>query len=352
MLTFFLMFLVAQMPEEASSTLERVEREVAAVAEKIRPSVVGVTAGFTAEFESRHQITESLKLTGIVHSADGVILCDGNVLERATEITVRLPDDREAVARLLGVDRRTSVAVLRVAAKGLAPAEFARPDEVRQGIYAIVVGNTLGLRSSVEVGFVSGLGRSIQVGGRKYEDMIQMTTAVNAGDCGGFVANSRGQLIGMVHSSYQGEIHDIGSLGILRLFGKDYSDFIPRPAGTMSFATPASTMRFVAERILKHGRMVRGWMGVTVRPLGDAAREQFGIRSGEGCEVWSVDPQGPAARVLRRRDILLSIDGRPVTDVRALRRWVTEMEEPRALQIRYLRGGQRREAEVRIVVGD
>ncbi len=340
--------LLAQPQDPPGSALERIEREVAAVADKARASVVSVTASFTAEFEPRSQVTESIKLSGVVVAADGVIVCDGTALEKAGEIKVKLPDGREFAALLSGIDRRTSVAVLKIRADKLTPAEFADPKDVRQGIYAIVVGNMLGLKASVEVGFVSGLGRSIQVGGRKYEEMIQMTTAVNAGDCGGFVANSRGQLIGLVHSSYTGEINDIESLGILRLFGKDYADLLPGASSTMSFATPGSTVKFVVDRVLKHGKMVRGWAGLTARPLEEGAREQLALAADQGCEVWSVDPQGPAAKVLKRRDVLLSIDGRPVADVRALRRWVAELEQPRTVRVVFLRAGQRREADLTI----
>ncbi len=342
-----LLFMLALLGQQSEpSTLERTEREVAAVAEAARKSVVGITATYAAQMEPGVQIQESIKLSGIVYSADGVIITDGTALDKAVEIKVRLPDGREVEARLISIDRRTSIAVLRVAAEKLTPAQIADAKDVRQGIYGIVIGNTMGLASSVEIGFVSGLGRSVQVGGRRYEDMIQLTTAVSSGDCGGFVANSRGHLIGLVHSSWQGEAGDIESLGILKLFGKDYADLLPGGASKMTFATPASTVKFVVERILKHGRMVRGWMGMTARPLDDATREQFAVAQGEGCEVWSVDPQGPAAKVLRRRDVLLSVDGKSVTDVRALKRWVTELEAEKTVRVVFLRGGQRREADV------
>jgi S1-C subfamily serine protease len=344
-----LLLLLAWAAQPEPGALEKIEREVAAVAAKARQSVVGVNVSFAAEFE-RSRVTESIRLSGVVFSADGHIVCDGTAVERASDIKVTLPDGREIRARLVGLDKRTSVAVLKVEADKLTPAEFADAKEVRQGIYAIVIGNKLGLEKSVEVGFISGLGRSIQAGGRRYMDMLQMTTSVNPGDCGGYVANSRGQFIALVHSAYQGEIQDIESLGVLRLFGKDYADLLPGAATTMSFATPGATVKFVAERIVKHGRMRRGWAGMTVRPLDEATREQLGVPAGEGGEVWSVDPDGPAAKVLKRRDVILSIDGKVLTDLRAVRQWIMEQEEPRKVRVVFLRAGQKKEADLQIVI--
>jgi S1-C subfamily serine protease len=345
-----LLLLLALQGQPEPSALEKIEREVAAVAERARKSVVGVTVSFAAEVQPRERIVESIRLSGVVYSADGHLVCDGSAVERASEIRVTLPDGREMRARLIGVDKKTSVAVLKVDAEKLAPAEFADAKDVRQGIYAIVVGNSLGMKASVDVGFVSGIGRSIQSGGRRYHDMMQLTASVTPGDCGGFVASSRGQFIALVHSAYQGEIHDIQTLGVLKLFGKDYADLMAGGGMTMSFATPASTVRFVADRIIKHGRMKRGWLGLTVKPLDEATREQLGVPAGEGAEVWSVDQEGPSAKVLRRRDVILSIDGKPVKDLRGFRAWLQEQEEPRTVRVVFLRAGQKKEADLQVVV--
>ncbi len=333
------------------STLEKIEREVSAIVEKARKSSVTITASYTVEFEPRVQVTESMTLSGLVYTADGYIITDGSALENAKEIVVALPDGKKLQAQLIAVDRRTSIAVLKVKAEGLTPAILADPKEVKQGIYAIVVGNQLGMKASSSIGFVSGLGRTIQVGGRRYEDMVQMTTPVTLGDCGACVVNSRGQCVAMVNSGYNAQAADIESLGILKLFGKDTSDFTSSGPNTTSFATPGSTIKFVVDRIIKHGKMVRGWAGLAVKSIDDGVRAQLKIKDGQGVEVTSVDRTGPAAKAgLKRRDIILTWDGAAVTDPKMLKKMVIELEAAKTVKIMYLRGGAPFEVELEVKI--
>ncbi len=336
----------------AETTLQKIEREVSAVVEKARRSVVMIRAVHRVPVQQGVWVTETMKLSGIAWTADGLILTDAGGVQSATDLSALLPDGRELPAVLVAFDRRTNIAVLRVKADNLVPAEPADPADLRQGTYAIAIGNPQGLKGSASVGFVSGLGRSVLVAGRRYDDLVQMTTVVQPGDAGGFVANSKGQLVGMVHSSHQSGPLDPATLGVLRLFGKDATDFAPVGTPVTSFATPVSMLKFVAERIRKNGRMDWGWVGLTVWPLEEDLRLLHKIPEGQGARINAVDKAGPARRAgLRRNDILVSFDGAPVTDLRALRKKVAEVESPAVFRVAVLRDGERVELDLPVETG-
>ncbi|MBI4566744.1 MAG: trypsin-like peptidase domain-containing protein [Planctomycetes bacterium] len=334
--------------QEEPSALERIERDVAAVVERARKSVVQVTVRCAAMVD-RMPVSETVKLSGVVYSEDGVILTDAGGLDSAVEVRVTLPEGHETFATVVAVDPQTSIGVLRIKATGLTPAEFTDSPEIRQGSFAVVVGNPMGLRGSSSVGFLSGTGRSIVCRGRRFDDMLQLTTSVQPGDCGGFVADARGRLIGMVHSNHVSRALDPASMSILMLLGKNGANFMQAGIQMTAFATPSSVVRMVAERILKYGRMVRGWAGLSVRPIDLSKREQLDLPPGHGGEIFSVDKSGPARKAgLKRGDILLSFDGEPVSDLQALRWKVQRIEEPRDVKVVILRGDERLEKNLRV----
>jgi len=329
-------------PQETA--LEKVEREIVAVIDRLRPSVVQVTASFSIEPGTT---LDSLSFSGVVYSEKGHVVTDASGLERAAELTIRA-GGKTWRARHIASDRRTGVAVLLSEATGLAPAVFAeRP--CRPGSTAIAVGNAFGMPGSAGVGTVSGVGRTIVVGARTYTDMIQVSTAVHPGDCGGLVADAKGALIGIVHSAYAAEGPE--GLNLLQLFGKNARDLAPVAPVTMGFATPAAWVRFSADRIIRHGRMVRGWAGFTARPIEEAVRAQLGLAEGEGAEVVRVERAGPARRAgLAIRDILVALDGEPVRDLEALRWKIARFEEPATVKAVLLRGGERVTVEMPIEI--
>jgi S1-C subfamily serine protease len=331
-------------PGDTGSTLERIEREVVAIVEKLRPSVVQVTAVFSVE---PGKPIESLAFSGIVYTPDGFIVTAASGVDLAREIRVGV-GERTFPGRHVASDRRTGVAVLKVEAKGLSPARLAETPP-RPGATAIVVGNPLGLRGAAAFGNVSGLDRTVQVGGRSYDDLIQMSVPVQPGDCGGLVADSRGDLIGLIHSVFAPQAAPDRSSDLLRLFRKDPGGLLPVPRESVSFATPAAWVKFSADRIIRHGRMVRGWVGITARELEAEARTALGLKEGEGVEIIRVEKDGPAqAANLAARDILVEFDGQPIRGLDGLRRKVAQTEEPRTVQVAYLRGGERRFADLEI----
>jgi len=165
---------------------------------------------------------------------------------------------------------------------------------------------------------------------RRYDDLMQTTASAQPGDAGGLLANSKGEVIGMIHSRYDPQAFATEDGQFLRQLPSGSLDFLPSEAGGMSFATPAPTLKFVAERLIKHGRVVRGWVGIALKP----------VESGTGARVTDIYPKGPSARAgVRKGDVLVAFDEKPVTDVYEIRRRVMETEGTKTVKIRVLRGG-------------
>ncbi|HXG62555.1 MAG TPA: S1C family serine protease [Planctomycetota bacterium] len=299
------------------STLRKLERDIAAVVEKVRPSVVRVTAmlGSDPLFGPRRRI-----LSGVVYGGEGHVVTEASGVEGAEDLSVEAAGDVYK-ARHVASDVRTGVAVLHVPARGLVPAAFVS-EPCKPGAIAVTVGYPFGAPGA-SFGSIAGSGRSILVGGRRYDDMIQVTAPVHPGDCGGFVADAAGRFVGLVHSLYGAEPGRSAAPG----------------AG---FAVPAEWVKFSADRIIRHGRMVRGWLGVTVRAAG---RPEGGVR------ILRVDPDGPAARAgLAPEDVLVAFDGRPVRNPAELQWKVARFEEPTPVRVTLLRGEERLELEVRVEI--
>jgi serine protease DegQ len=302
-------------PQE-ESTLQKLDKERSAVVEKVRTSVVRVHA-------------DELTFSGVIYSKAGHVVTDASGLDQAAEIRVSV-GDKSYVAERVDADRRTGIAVLKINARELRPAEMAQ-EPCKAGTTAIVVGNAFGMPTTVSSGLIGGLGRSILVRGRKYENMLQMSAPVHPGDCGGFVADSAGRLVGLIHSAIVAENGD------------------EKAAPAASFAVPAAWVRFSADRIIKHGHMVRGWLGASLLPLSDAARSQLGLEAGIGAEVARVERDSPAKKAgLAARDILIAFDGDSVRDLDALQWKIATIEEPTKVRLLYLRNRETKDVETQI----
>jgi S1-C subfamily serine protease len=328
-----LLLVLSLFPAAQESAIEKIEREIVAVIDKVRPSVVQVTASFAIEPGTTVE--------------KGHVVTDASGLERAAEVTIRIAG-KAFKARHIASDRRTGVAVLHAEATGLVPAAFAE-QACRPGATAIAVGNAFGMRGSAAVGTVSGVGRTIVVGARTYDDMIQVSTAVHPGDCGGIVVDAKGGLIGLVHSAYAGEGAE--GLNLLELFGKKAKDLAPAAPATVGFATPAAWVKFSADRIIRHGRMVRGWLGLSAKPIDEASRMQLGLGENEGAVLTRVEREGPARRAgLAVKDILVEFDGEAVKDLDALQWKIARAEEPRTVKAVLLRNGERVKVDLPIEI--
>lgn len=342
-MTPILLVLSLLSPQKEETTLQKIEREVGAIVDKVRPSVVQVTAVFSIDGRTAH---ETLTLSGVVYSKEGHIVTDASGLENASEVRITA-GSKTVKAEHVASDRRTGVAVIRAGLKDLPPA-FLPETRPHAGAVAILVGNPLGMRGGAASGTVSGAGRAIQVSGRRYENMIQLNVPAQPGDCGGFVADSAGRLIGLLHSAYSPDPSEPGDT-LLQIFKKNPKDVAPLAGQVVCFATPADWVRFSADRIIKHGRMVRGWLGLSARPVDPAVRAQLGLEEGLGVEVSRVDLEGPArAAALAPKDILVEYDGKPVKDFEALQWAVAQAEEPKTVKVAFLRNRERKVVDLRV----
>ncbi len=311
-----LVFLALSAFAQEESTLQKLEKEIHAVAEKVRPSVVQVQADLRI-------------FTGVVYDEKGHVVTDASGTDRAAEIRVTI-GQRVYSAERVDADRRTGVAVLKVDAKELKPASFSE-ESTKSGATAVLVGYPEGMPGSVRWGTIGGLGRSIRVNGRKFENMLQLSIVVHPGDCGGFVADSSGRCVGLIHAGGREEAGDEKLL----------------PA--LAFAVPAPWVKFSADRIIKHGRIVRGWLGASLQPLAEAARSHLGLEAGVGAEVTRVEPKSPADRAgLAGHDILISFDGQPVADLESLQWKIARYEAPAKVKLAFLRNRERQDVETQI----
>lgn len=236
--------------------------------------------------------------SGVIVSADGVILTNNHVIEGASAIKVKLSDGRELSAKLVGTDPRSDVAVLRLEGKvdGLRPLVVADSDRVRLGEVVLAIGSPFGLSQTVTMGIVSAKGRSdLRI--VDYEDFIQTDAAINPGNSGGALVNLRGELVGINTAIFS---KSGGSQGI-------------------GFAVPANMVRTVMDSLLRSGKVSRGYLGVGIQDLSEELQQEFHVR-GPGVLVTEVQPGSPAERAgLKRGDIVQKLGEQVMDSSRRLR---------------------------------
>ena len=307
----------AAAPQSASddALLDAYSRAVVGVVDTLGPAVVGVTTGREGPRGRRAGGQGS----GFLFTPDGFVLTNDHVVGSATDIRVQLPGGSTLRAARIGSDPDTDVAVLRVDAGGLPFARLGDSRAVKVGQLAIAIGNPLGFQSSVTAGVVSAVGRSLHsTNGRLVEDVIQTDAALNPGNSGGPLANSRGEVIG------------INTAVIL-------------PAQGICFAVGINTVELVAAQLIRDGRVRRAYLGVAVQNvrLDSAAAGALGMPGG-GVFVTSVEPGGPAARAgIREGDVLIAVDEDAVAGVDDLHRVLTAERLGRTATLTLLREGRR-----------
>jgi Do/DeqQ family serine protease len=259
--------------------------------------------------------------SGFLIDADGHILTNNHVVANAEAITVTLNDKRIFKATVVGTDQETDVAVIKIGGNDLPSLPLGDSDELRIGDWAIAIGNPLGeLRGSVTVGIISAQGRSnlnIFGGTPQYQDFIQTDASINYGNSGGPLCNIQGEAIGIntaINPSGQG----------------------------ISFAIPINLAKHVAGQLIASGKVKRAWMGVMLAELTPELAEGFGIKGSRGVVVQSVLDGQPAARAgLKRNDVIVELNGSPVTDMQKFRLRVADMPVGSRIQLVVLRDGRR-----------
>ncbi|MFA5057901.1 MAG: DegQ family serine endoprotease [Opitutaceae bacterium] len=264
--------------------------------------------------------------SGIIVSADGYILTNNHVVDDADSVKVTLSDSRVLTAKVIGTDKKTDIAVIKVDARDLPAITFADSDGVEVGDRVLAVGNPFGIGETVTSGIVSGTGRSGATG-LDYEDFIQTDAAINPGNSGGALVDMRGRLIGLNTAilSRSGGFQGIG------------------------FAIPANLARHVIDSLVTTGKVVRGYLGVTIQDLTPDLAEQFHLKSSKGVIISDVTPDSPASRAgLKSGDIVLDYSGRPVSDSRRLKFAVAATAPETEVKIRVLRSDKDEEVTVKV----
>jgi serine protease Do len=227
--------------------------------------------------------------SGFIVSPDGYILTNRHVVEGASEVTVRLVDQREFRAKVVGTDERTDIAVLKIEATGLPVVRFGDPAQVRPGQWVLAIGSPFGFQNSATAGIVSAIGRSLPT--ENYVPFIQTDVAVNPGNSGGPLFNLQGEVIGI------------------------NSQIFSRTGGFMgvSFAIPIDVAANVERQIITVGHVVRGMIGVTIQEVTADLADSFGLSSPHGALVSSVTGKSPAAAAgIRAGDVVLAVDGHAI----------------------------------------
>ncbi len=266
--------------------------------------------------------------SGVIVSRDGLIVTNSHVIEHAREIAITLSDRRRLRGRLVGTDPVTDIAVVRVDTDGNLPAlPWGDSARAAVGEYVLAIGNPFQLNQTVTMGIISATGRS-NVGIVDYEDFIQTDAAINPGNSGGALVNTRGELIG-INTAIYSETGGYQGVG---------------------FAVPANLARNVVGQLASHGRVVRGFVGITrITDVADVNATTVGEGGREGVMVLELLRGSPADRAgLEPGDVVLSVDGRPVRDAAGLRNELAAAAVGGQLRFLVLRSGRR--VELRVLV--
>jgi len=288
------------------SLLDAYSRAVSTAVEKVGPSVVNVevhqSGGGTRSGEPRERRGGG---SGFVFTPDGLILTNSHVVHDATRIEVALSDGRRVPARTVGDDPATDLAVIRIDAPGLPAVELGDSQQLRPGQVAIAIGNPYGFQSTVTAGVISALGRSLRsYSGRLIEDVIQTDAALNPGNSGGPLVDSRGRVIG------------VNTATIL-------------PAQGICFAIGINTAKFVASRLLRDGRIRRSYIGVSAQtvPIHRRVVRFYNLPHETGVVILGVEDRSPARRAgLREGDVIVALDDKPVAGVDDLHRLLADTQ--------------------------
>ena len=263
--------------------------------------------------------------SGFIVREDGVILTNAHVVDGADEVTVRLADKREFKAKVIGADKATDVAVLKVEARGLPVVKTGASAKSRVGEWVLAIGSPFGFESSATAGIISALSRALP--DENYVPFIQTDVAVNPGNSGGPLFNMAGEVIGINSQIYS---RSGGYQGL-------------------SFAIPIEVAMKVEGQLMKTGQVQRGRLGVTIQSLDQSLADSFGLSSPTGALVSGVEPGGPAAKAgLEAGDVILAVNGQPVDTSNALPPLVADLAPGETAKLKVWRQGREREIKVQV----
>ena len=267
----------------------------------------------------RERRAESLG-SGVIVSPDGYILTNNHVVEGATQVKVSFADQREFPAKVIGTDKPTDVAVLKIDQRNLPVLPLSDSSRAQVGDVVLAVGDPFGLGQTVTMGIVSATGRSLGGAIEQYEDFIQTDAAINPGNSGGALINTRGELVGINTAILAGD--GGGNQGI-------------------GFAIPINLARNVMDQILKNGKVTRGFMGILPQEVTPDMASAFGRPNLKGVAIAEVEPNSPAKTAgLKVGDVITAVNGTPVSDVNQFRLQIAGMAPGTRIDLRVFRDGR------------
>ncbi len=315
----------AKISEQSIDLLTRTGQAMAEVTAAVKPAIVNISTTrtikvsgggdpffddpffkrfFGEQFGRQRQQPKEHKSaglgSGVIVSSDGYIITNSHVIKDADEIKVTLTDKKEFTGRVIGSDPKTEIAVVKIDASGLPTVSWGNSDALQVGEVVLAVGNPYGLNQTVTMGIVSALGRA-NVGIADYEDFIQTDAAINPGNSGGALVNIKGELVGINTAIYttSGGYQGIG------------------------FAIPSNMVKSIMDSLIKTGKVVRGWLGVTIQKVTPELAKQFNLKEEAGALVGDIMENSPAEKAgLQRGDIILEYDGKKIEEPNILRNMV------------------------------
>jgi serine protease Do len=281
---------------------------------------------FFRQFETPQSRREQSLGSGVIVDPNGYIVTNNHVVAQADEIKVLLADKREFSGKVVGSDPKTDVAVVKIAATNLPAIPWGDSGELRVGEYVLAIGNPFGLNQTVTMGIISAVGRA-NVGIADYEDFIQTDAAINPGNSGGALVNTRGELIGVNTAIFS---RSGGYMGI-------------------GFAVPSNMVRLVMTSLIKEGKVIRGWLGVSIQEVTSELAKQFGLKEAKGALVSDVLKDTPADRAgLKRGDVIVTYDAHDVANAGQLRNLVAETAVGQQVTVVVIRDKREKELSVKI----
>ena len=267
--------------------------------------------------------------SGVIVSTDGYILTNAHVINGADEIVVELSGQRNIPVKLVGSDPPSDLALLKIDQAGLSALALADSDKVQVGDVVLAVGNPLGIGQTVTMGIISAKSRRTGLSNGSFEDFLQTDAPINRGNSGGALVDGSGNLIGI---NSQILSPSGGSIGI-------------------GFAIPSNMARDVFDQLVKHGKVIRGHLGIVVQPVTDDIANNLGLSSARGVIVSQVQADSSAAKAgMQRGDVILALNGNAVSDTNSFRNDIAATPPGRTVALRIWRGGN--EEELRATLGE
>ncbi len=310
--------------------MKNIERVFTGIAKKVKPTVVSIRSERTAESAQADLPTPHPEIpryssgSGLIIDPEGYILTNNHVINNARRLRVRLSDESIHWARVIGTDRYTDLALIKIdSQRPLPAATLGDSDKVRVGQWAIAVGDPFGITRTFTVGVVSGIGRT-GVGVARYEYFIQTDAAINRGNSGGPLVNIEGDVIGI-------------------------NTAIPSPGSGIGFAIPVNMAKDVVKHLRRKGNFPRGYLGVSIQPVNQEMVPLLGLAKSRGVLVNSLVANGPAADAgIRAGDVIVRLNGADVLDMSHLQRLVGWTPPGKAVSVEVVRNARRKEFRIKL----